>query len=369
MKKCFALLLCACLALSLCACGHSSGLKTLTLVSAYDRSLAGTTLNVYNWGEYISEGDEGGLYVEKAFEELTGIKVNYSTYETNEFLYSKLTAGGANYDLIFPSDYMIQRLIDEDRLEPIDFAGIPNYSYIMDEYRALYYDPRGAYSVPFAIGMVGLIYNKALVADLKKQVPASWAAMWDPDYKDQILQFESPRDAFGTAQYLLGQDVNSLDKADWRAAADKLKEQVPLLQDYVSDEIYNVMGGANAILAPYYVGDFLSMQSDNPDLEFVYPDEGTNYYYDSACIPKGARNKAAAELFINFLLEPDVALANAEYNMCATPHKAVRANPAYTLRGNAYLYPETLPAVQYFEHLPNEIIRYMNMLWTEVKQK
>ena len=365
-RKIFAALLCACLLAGLTACGGDGGLLSISLVREYTRNLEGTTLNVYSWGLYIAD-DAKTFHTCRAFQALTGIKVNYTTFNTNEELYAVLAGGGVHYDVIFPSDYLIQRLIAEGRLRPLDYGNIPNFSYIMEEYKDLYYDPGNVYSVPYTYGMMGLIYNE----DLVETPPDSWAALWDPQYKGQILQFSSPRDAFGTAQFLLGQDVNSLDEADWRATADKLKAQAPLLQTYVADEIYNIMQGGNAAVAPYYAGDFVDMLEDaSVPLGFVYPKEGTNFFYDSMCIPSDAQNPEAAEMFINFLLEPDVALANAETNMYAIPHSAVLANPDYSLRDNPYLYPEpgSLPPVQYYENLPQHILTLMNNLWTEVKQ-
>ena len=350
-KSMVSLLLCACLLcapLCLGACG------------------GGPAINVYNWGEYIADGTGGSRNIIQEFEKSTGIKVNYTNFTTNEELYAVLAGGGVHYDVIFPSDYLIQRLIEEDRLQPLDYADIPNYSYIMEEYRDLYYDPGNVHSIPYTCGTMGLIYNKTLV----RTPPDSWGALWDPQYAGQILQFASPRDAFGTAQLLLGLDVNSTDEADWRAAAEKLKEQAPLLQSYVADEIYNIMEGGNAAVAPYYAGDYITMAENNGDLAFVYPKEGINLFYDAMCVPKDAQNPQAAQQFINFLLEPDVALANAEIVRYATPHAAVRANPKYTLQGNPYLYrdPSELPPIQYYKHLPRETLTLMNNLWTEVKQ-
>jgi spermidine/putrescine transport system substrate-binding protein len=359
-------LLCVCLLAGLTACGGDGGLSNISLVSEYTRDLEGTTLNVYNWGKYIAE-DNKFFHTCNAFQALTGIKVYYTNFTTNEELYAVLAGGGVHYDVIFPSDYLIQRLIEEDRLQPLDYTNIPNYSYILEEYRDLYYDPGNVYSIPYTCGTMGLIYNM----DMVETVPDSWAALWDPQYKGQILQFASPRDAFGTAQFLLGQDVNSLDEADWRAAADKLKEQATLLQAYVADEIYNIMQGGNAAVAPYYVGDYVDMLEDTEvPLGFVYPKEGINFFYDAMCIPSDAQNVEAAQRFINFLLEPDVALANAEVTRYATPHAAVRANPKYTLQGNPYLYrdPSQLPPIQYYKHLPRETLTLLNNLWTEVKQ-
>jgi len=330
-------------------------------------SCGGPRLNVCNWGEYISDGAEGSRNIIKEFEQRTGIKVKYSTFSTNEALHAKLAGGGVKYDVIIPSDYLIERLIAEDLLQPLDFSQIPNYEYIPAEYRNLYFDPAGRYSAPYTVGVTGIIYNKKLV----KSVPDSWAAMWDPAYKGQILQFESPRDAFGVAQLLLGSDPNSVNEADWRAAADKLKAQAPLVQTYVADEIYGIMEGENAILGPYYAGDYVLMNENNPDLGFCIPKEGVNYFYDSMCVPKGARNFDAAMQFINFMLEPDVALANAEYIKYASPHTAVLNNPDYSYRNNPVLYPDpaSLPPVQYYKNLPDDILTLMTNLWTEVKIK
>ena len=361
-----AVLLCVCLLAGLSACGGDGGLANISLVGEYTRDLEGTTLNVRNWGEYIAE-DTRIFHTCRAFQALTGIKVNYTNLNTNEELYATLAGGGVHYDVIFPSDYLIQRLIAEGRLRPLDYGNIPNYSYIPEEFRNLYYDPGNVYSVPYTCGTTGLIYNE----DLVDTPPDSWAVLWDPQYAGQILQFSSPREAFGAAQFLLGQDVNTLNEADWRAAADKLKAQAPLLQAYVADEIYNIMGGGNAAVAPYYLGDYLTMIADTDvPLGFAYPKEGTNFFYDAVCIPSDAQNVEAAEMFINFLLEPDVALANAEVTMYAAPHSAVLENPDYTLRDNPYLYPApgSLPPIQYYENLPQHILTLMNNLWTEVKQ-
>jgi spermidine/putrescine transport system substrate-binding protein len=352
MKKLISILACAALLAGMLACLSACG---------------GPQLNVCNWGEYISDGAEGSRDIIREFEKATGIKVKYSTFATNEALYAKLAGGGVKYDVIIPSDYLIERLVAEDRLEPLDFGKIPNAAYIAAEYRNLYFDPQGQYCVPYTVGMTGIIYNKNLV----KSPPDSWAALWDPDYAGQVLQFESPRDAFGTAQLLLGQDTNSAKGADWRAAADKLKEQTPLVQAYVADEVYDILEGENAILGPYYAGDYVLMNENNPNLGFSFPKEGVNYFYDCMCVPKGARNLDAAMQFINFLLEPDVALANAEYIKCASPHTAVRDNPDYSCRGNPVLYPDpaTVPPVKYYKNLPQDILTLMNNLWTEVKTK
>jgi len=325
---------------------------------------AGTTINVFNWGEYISDGSDDTLDVNAAFEKLTGIRVNYINYDSNEAMYAKLKSESVSFDIIIPSDYMIQRLINEDMLRELDFSMIDNYYLIEDQYKDLYFDPDNKYSVPYSVGMVGLIYN----TDLVDEKPDSWSIMWDEKYKDNILTFNNPRDAFAIAQLFLGIDLNTTDPDEWRLAADKLIEQDALLQGRVMDEVFNKMQQSNAAIAPYYAGDFLTMQEINPSLDFVYPKEGTNIFVDSICVPKNAQNYEAAMLYINFLLEPEVALANAEYICYASPNTAVIENPDYSLYGDEILYPaeEDMPKVQYFHDMDEATRKLYNSLWEEV---
>ncbi len=336
------------------------------VASAKDYShLRGTEINVYNWGEYISDGAEGTMDVNKKFEEETGIKVNYTTYDTNENMYNKIKSGGANYDIIIPSDYMIQRMLEEEMLEKINFDNIPNYTNIMDEYKNLYFDPTNEYSVPYNVGMVGLIYNTKLVTE----TPDSWGVMWDEKYSGQILMFNNPRDAFGITQCYLGIDLNTSDSNDWHRAYDKLKVQKPLVSSYVMDDVFNKMESGEAAMCAYYAGDYLSMKENNPDLSFVYPKEGTNIFVDSVCIPVGCQNKEGAELYINFLLREDVALANAEYICYASPNKAVVNSDEYSLKDEEILYPApgNMPKTQYYHNLPPELLMLMTSLWDNLK--
>lgn len=327
--------------------------------------LKGTTINVYNWGEYISDGSEGTVNVNKLFTERYGINVNYTNYESNENMYNKLKSGGANYDIIIPSDYMIAKLVEEEMLAEIDFSNVPNYKYIQDKYKDLYYDPENKFSVPYTVGMVGLIYNTKMVEGKVD----SWSIMWDEQYKDKILMFNNPRDAFGIAQCLLGQSVNTADTKDWDNALNLLKEQNALVSSYVMDEVYNKMENNEAALAPYYAGDFLTMYDTNPDLAFVYPKEGVNFFVDAMCIPKNAENKEAAELYINFMCEGEIAVANANYVCYASPHTLVLESDDYDLKGNPVLYPapEDMPKTQIFENLDYDTQQYMSMLWNELK--
>ncbi len=325
--------------------------------------LNGTTLNVYNWGEYISDGSEGSLDVNKAFEEKYGIKINYTNYESNENMYNKLKSGGADYDIVIPSDYMIAKLIEEDMLAKLNFDNIPNAQYIVDDYKNLYYDPTNEYTVPYTVGMVGLIYNTTMV----EGSPDSWGVMWDERYAGQILMFNNPRDAFGIAQFYLGQSVNTTDPKDWDTALEALKKQNSLVSSYVMDEVYNKMENGEAAIAAYYAGDYLTMADVNPDLAFVYPKEGVNFFVDAMCILKNSKNKEAAELYINFMCSEEIAVANANYICYASPHSLVLESDDYDLKGNEILYPEELPPTEMFENLDYDTQQYMSMLWNELK--
>lgn len=366
MKKLFCILLavitCLLPLLTLTSCGNDSKIENPR--AEYTREYAGTTLNVFNWGLYISDGSEGTFDVNKAFENLTGIKVNYMNYDSNESMYTKMKSGAVAYDIIIPSDYMIERLISEDMLKKIDISKITNIDLIDPQYKGLYFDPADEYSVPYNVGLVGLIYNTKMV----EGEPDSWSIMWDEKYADNILTFENPRDAFAIAQFLLGIDVNSENKADWDAAADKLKEQNKILQGRVMDQVFNKMEGENAAIAPYYAGDFLSMYDNNPDLAFVYPKEGTNIFVDSMCIPSNAQNYEAALMYINFMLEPEVALPNAEYLYYASPNTSVTSNPEYSLYQNEIVYPsaEIIENAKYFHDIDVDIRSYYEKLWEDI---
>lgn len=327
----------------------------------------GTTINVFNWGEYISDSYEDGcIDVNAEFEKLTGIKVNYVTYESNEDMYPKIKNGGASYDIIIPSDYMIERMISEDMLLEIDVNSIPNYKYVSESYRNMYYDPDNKFSVPYNVGMVGLIYNSKMV----EEKPTSWTALWDERYAGKILMIDNPRDAFAVAQKILGYSLNSTDEKELSDVAQLLVEQKPLLQGYVMDEIFNKMESGEAAMVPYYVGDFVLMQQVNPDLDFVYPKEGVNTFVDAICIPECTQNYDAAIKYINFLLDPEVAMSNAFYIGYATPNVGVLEHPDYAeMRENKYLYPseEDMPDVEYFHNLPQETLLMFSDLWNQIR--
>lgn len=339
------------------------------------------TLNVYNWGEYISDGSEGSFDTIREFEtwyeETYGQKVtvNYSTYASNEDMYNKISSGAVSYDVIIPSDYMIAKMAEENLLHPLNFENIPNYQYIDDAFKGLYYDPQNQYSVPYTYGIVGVIYDANVVDETDV---GGWELMWNEKYSGRIVQFNNPRDAFGTAQYKLGLDVNSSDKAMWDLAYGEMLAQRPLVYSYVMDEIFNMMESGEAAIGAYYAGDYFTMvdaQAENVDLQFYYPEQ-TNFYVDAMCIPSCAQNKELAEIFINYMLSEEAAVANAEYTYYASPNSLVYNNATYledlgedTI---AVLYPELGNfAEQYnkmaFRNLDSETLDYLNTLWENLK--
>ena len=325
------------------------------------------TLNVYNWGEYISVDDGENLYdTNREFEELTGIKVNYTNFASNEELYAKLKNGGSSYDIIIPSDYMIARMINEDMLEKLDFSNIPNYSLIMDKFKGIDYDPTEEYSVPYMWGMVGIIYNTTMV-DPEDDV-YSWSILWNEKYANNILMFSNSRDAFAIACKYLGYSMNTTDEQELRNAAAALTNQKLLVQAYVMDEIFDKMTGGEAAIAPYYAGDAITMISDNPDLAYAVPREGTNLFVDAMCIPKGAKNKEAAEMYINFMCETKTALHNCEYIGYSTPQSEVSEYLDPELAENPIAYPDeaTLANTEAFIALPDDVTKLMDELWTSI---
>jgi len=326
------------------------------------------TLNVYNWGQYIADGSDGSMEVIREFEaRYPHIKVNYSTYDSNEIMYSKLSNGGITVDLIIPSDYMIARLIEEDMLLPLNFDNIPNYQYIDENFRNTAYDPENIYSVPYTWGTVGILYNTKYVdvADV-----TGWELLWNEKYSGKILTFGNSRDAFGVAQYLLGYDVNTTDEAELRHCAELLKQQKPVLQQYVMDEIFAIMQNEEAWIAPYYAGDCLTMMGENENLDFYLPEnQGFNLFIDAMCIPTCAKEKEAAELFINFLCEPEIAGANMDWICYGTPLSAAKEFIDPETVNDPVTYPdeEKLVNGSSYAYLPEEISRFMESLFMEVR--
>jgi len=326
------------------------------------------TLNVYNWGQYIADGSDDSMEVIKEFEaRYPHIKVNYSTYDSNEIMYSKLVNGGITVDVIIPSDYMIARMIAEDMLLPLDFDNIPNYQYIDEEFRNTAYDPENIYSVPYTWGTVGILYNTQYVDE---EDLTGWELLWNEKYAGKILTFGNSRDAFGIAQYMLGYDINTTDKAELDACADLLKLQKPVLQQYVMDEIFSIMQNEEAWIAPYYAGDCLTMMGENENLDFYLPEhQGFNMFIDAMCIPTCCREKEAAELFINFLCDPEIAGANMDWICYGTPISAAKDYMDPEMVNDPVTYPsqEALAKGSSFAYLPEDISRYMESLFMEVR--
>lgn len=358
------------LSLSFLSCGESEPTRTLY---------------VYNWGEYISDGSEGTLDTNAEFEKYCAdvlginVEVNYSTYSSNESMYAKVSSGSAVYDVIIPSDYMIERMISEDLLAPLDMTKIPNYEFVDDNFKGdnVYYegDSENIYSIPYFYGMIGIIYNEDIVApeDVEKQ---SWDLMWDEKYSRDILQFNNSRDAFGTALYRLGYDVNEATDEQWYEALDTLKAQKDIVQGYVMDEIFNKMSSGSAAIAAYYAGDFLTMYEDNDSLALYYPKEGTNSYIDAMCIPKNSQNYDLAHEYINFMCSKEIAVANAEYTYYASPLTSVIEDEGYQATmaevhedAIEILYGEMAASVptQAYLNLSPERLSFVNGLWEELK--
>jgi len=325
------------------------------------------SINVYNWGEYIADGsDDGILDVNAEFTKLTGIKVNYSTYATNEELYAKLKGGGSSYDIIIPSEYMISRMISEGMLLPLDMSNIPNFKNITESFTNQDYDPGNKYSVPYTWGTVGIIYDNTAISDSD----FGWEILWDEQYKDQILMFDNPRDAFAVAELYLGYSLNTEDPDELSNAAELLKKQKALVQAYVMDEIFDKMGAGEAILAPYYAGDAITLMDEYDHLGFVIPESGTNLFIDAMCIPSGARNKEAAEMYINFMCEPDVAYSTTSYIGYSTPNDGALAMLDDEVKndGISYLSKDYLDAkTEVYTNLSDDANRIMQEKWTEMK--
>lgn len=327
-------------------------------------------VNVCSWGEYIDEE----LITE--FEEQTGIRVNYQTAESNEALYSLIKMGGADFDVIVPSDYMIGRLIEEDMLAPLDYSAIPNYALIDSQYKSLSFDPDNRYTVPYTWGTVGIIYNTAMV----DEPITSWGAMFDEKYAGQVLMINNSRDALMAALCYLGYDINTTDEAQLSEAFQLIYDakEKGVYQAFVMDEIFGKMEGGNAAIAMYYAGDYLTMLENNEDLAFVVPEEGSNWFVDAMCVLNSSQHKAEAMEWINFIAGTDANLANMDYIWYASPNAdALAQYPAYyeELYGEPLdeeIYnimaapPEVLRRCELYINLPQETLKFYNDLWTRL---
>ena len=344
------------------------GLSILT-VFFYKSNLSknAVTINVYNWGEFIADGSDGLLDVNKEFTKKTGINVNYATFQSNEALYAKLLSGGTKYDVIIPSDYMVSKLREKNMLKKLDFGAIKNYSFVDNEFKNPVYDPTNEFSVPYVWGTVCLIYNKKIVQEDEKNI--SWNLLFDPKYRGKILMFDNPRDAFAIAQLKLGLDVNSEHLDNWHLALQELKAQKPLVQAYVMDQIFDKMANEEAALAPYYTGDALNLMKANPNIGAVIPAEGTVRFVDAMCIPTNSEHFAEALAYINFMCDPKIAQANAKKIGYSSPETVVRHSLGLTPEQEKLYYPDakTLSTAQTFKSLPDEIAEKLESFWTFVK--
>ena len=325
---------------------------------------SGEKVIVYNWGEYL---DPKTI---ELFEEETGISVTYEEYETNEIMYPKIVSQAIAYDVVCPSDYMIQRMIENDLLAEINWDNIPNIKNMDPTYmeQSKSFDPKNKYSVPYSVGTVGILYNKSMV----KEPVDSWDILWNPKYKDSILMQDSVRDAFAVALKRLGHSINSTEVDQLAAAAEDLMEQKPLVQAYVVDQVRDKMIGNEGALGVIYSGEAGYTKRENPDLEYVIPKEGSNVWIDSWVIPKNAQNKENAEKFINFMCRPEIALMNFEYLTYSTPNlKAREMIEDEEIRNSKILFPEPedLSNCETFQFLGDDVDSYYNELWNKVKSK
>lgn len=321
-------------------------------------------LYVYNWGQYIDPD------VITMFEEETGLSVSYEEFETNEAMYPKVANGAGDYDLICPSDYMIQKMAEEDLLAPINFDNVPNIKYIGKQYleQSKAFDPDNKYSIPYCWGTVGIIYNTKKV----KEPVDSWSILWDPKYYDNVLMQNSVRDAFGATLKWLGYSLNSTNMEELKEARDKLIEQkkAGIVQAYVVDQVRDKMWDGSADLGMIYSGEASYTISENPDLAYAVPKEGTNVWIDSWVIPKASKHKENAEKFLNFLCRPDIALLNFEYICYSTPNTAVYdLLEDEDLKNDEILFPndDVLENTEAFMYLGEEMDQVYYELWKEVK--
>lgn len=314
-------------------------------------------LNVYNWGEYIHPD------VVAMFEDETGIKVNYNTFTTNEDMYVKVAKGNVSYDVIVPSDYMIQRMIEEDLLQKINLDNIPNYANIDDIHKDLAYDPNNEYSVPYLWGTAGILYNTTLVTD----VVDSWDILWNEKYAQQIFMQDSQRDSMMVALIKLGYSQNTTDQAQIDEAMNLLIEQKPLILGYLVDEVKDKMVQGEGALAVVWSGEAVDAMTMNPDLAYAIPKEGSNRWVDAMVIPKNAKNVSAAEKFINFMLRDDIMLLNADETGYSITSKTAIPLLDEEVRNNPAAYPsqEVLDRCEVFRYDAEATILY-NKAWTQV---
>jgi len=330
----------------------------LILVVTVGCGAKGKELNVYNWGDYIDDS------VIADFEAEYGIKVNYETFATNEDMYTKIKNGGTHYDVAFPSDYMIEKMVNEGMLETLDTTKLANYSHVGSSFKGLSFDPENQYAVPYMWGTVGILYNKQMV----DEPVDSWGILWDEKYKGQILMLDSQRDSLMVALKLLGYSMNTQNLDELNEAKALLIEQKPLVMAYVVDNGKQMMIAGEAAFMITWNGEAVWMMEENEDLDFALPKEGTNLWYDAMVIPKGAENKEEAMLFIDFMNRPEIAKRNTEYIGYSTTNDSAMQSLSEDIRNNVIAYPEvsSLENSEVFRD-PGAFIEQYNQIWTEVK--
>ena len=320
--------------------------------SSYDGEI-----NVYNWGEYVADGSDGTEDIIAKFEQEYNIKVNYTTYETNEELYNLIKSSNSSYDVIFPSDYMVEKLASEDLIQELDLSKIPNRELIMDRFKNMGYDKGNKYSIPYSWNVTGLVYNKTMV----KGSPKGWDTLWDKSLKGSILMFNNSRDAYAIAMQRCRINPESFTKDDIDKATEKLKEQKPLLKKYAMDQTFTEMENSQSAAAPYYAGDIYTMTTNNEDLVGVLPEEGSNLFVDNMCIPKDASNVEGAHKFINFMTTPENSAANMDYITYASPVKGAKELIDEDISGSELVYPPEsyLDKCYTFRNVDEEVYSYM----------
>ena len=355
----------------LSGCGASGNTGASGTDSAASGSADGGELYVYNWGEYIDED------VISQFEEETGITVVYDLFETNEEMYPVIEAGAVNYDVVCPSDYMIQKMRENDLLAELNFDNIPNIDQIDPAYMEMSqaFDPENKYSVPYCWGTVGILYNTKLLDELGVPAPTKWADLWDERLSGEILMQDSVRDAFMVALKKDGYSMNSESKDELEQAKQELIDQKPLVQAYVIDQVRDKMIGGEAAVGVIYSGEMLYIQDEvanlglDYDLEYVIPEEGTNLWLDSWVIPKNAKNKENAEKWIDVMCRPEIAKANFEYITYPTPNKGAFELLDEDMQNNKAVFPDidSLKNSEVYKYLGDETDAVYNELWKEVK--
>ena len=374
-KKVFAISMAGLTAASalLSGCGASGNTGASGTDSAASGSADGGELYVYNWGEYIDED------VISQFEEETGITVVYDLFETNEEMYPVIEAGAVNYDVVCPSDYMIQKMRENDLLAELNFDNIPNIDQIDPAYMEMSqaFDPENKYSVPYCWGTVGILYNTKLLDELGVPAPTKWADLWDERLSGEILMQDSVRDAFMVALKKDGYSMNSESKDELEQTKQELIDQKPLVQAYVIDQVRDKMIGGEAAVGVIYSGEMLYIQDEvaklglDYDLEYVIPEEGTNLWLDSWVIPKNAKNKENAEKWIDFMCRPEIAKANFEYITYPTPNKGAFELLDEDMQNNKAIFPDidSIKNAEVLKYLGDDVDEIYNEAWKEVKSK